>query len=184
MLRRGFAQPVHPLLFHTGAGGTNQRLSRRTTCTKARMHIPWRPLRCAILPCWIAVRPICSALRSEIFHLHPRRVFKTNLSSLHRLYCARYSNLFNLYTTDGLKIGLVRVRVCARASERRVSAHMQKQFGSALFGSASGNIFISPALFSFLPLILPLSVSIQVPPISLQTFGNYLIFLFGNPKTE
>lgn len=112
MLRRGFAQPVHPSLFHTGAGWTNQRLSRRTTCTKARMHGPWRPLRCAILPCWIAVRPICSALRSEIFHLHPRGVFKTNLSSLHRLSCARYSNLFNLYTTDGLKIGLV--RVCTR----------------------------------------------------------------------
>lgn len=80
------------------------------------MHRPWLPLRCAVLPCWIAVRPICSALRSEIFPLHPRGVFKTNLSSLHRLSCARDSHLFNLYTYDGLKIGLV--RACARARER------------------------------------------------------------------
>lgn len=166
-------QPVHPSLFHTGAGWTNQRLARRTTYKKARMHRPWRPLRCGILSCWISVRPICSALDRELFLLHPHRLFKTNLSSVRCLFCARYRDLFNLYTSDSLKIGL-RARVpceCAYAETiwfRSVWQRIREYF------------YFSRTLH-----IPPPSPFLSVRshfPILLQTFGINLTFRFVNQK--
>lgn len=89
--------------------GQIQRPARRSPRTKARMHRPWRPLRCAILPCWIPARSICSACAAKSFIsflFHPPGVFKTHLSCMRRSSHAMYSNVFNLCNSDSFKIGL------------------------------------------------------------------------------